>query len=48
MEILGVCDRLSKKSGLDRGLIQFAFIFGTIFSGGSAIILYILAYFLID
>jgi hypothetical protein len=48
MEILGVCNRLSKKSGIDRGIIQFAFIFGIIFSGGSALILYVLAYFLID
>ena len=48
MEILGVCNRLSKKSGIDKGLIQFAFILGVVLTGGSAIILYVLAHLLMD
>jgi phage shock protein PspC (stress-responsive transcriptional regulator) len=48
MEILGVCNRLSQKSGIDKGLIQFAFIFGTVITGGTAVIVYVLAHFLMD
>ena len=48
MEILGVCNRLSQKSGIDKGLIQFAFIISLVFSGGATIIVYLLAHFLMD
>ena len=48
MEILGVCNRLSQKSGIDKGLIQFAFILSTVISGGAAVIVYVLAHFLMD
>ena len=48
MKILGVCNRLSQKSGIDRGLIQFAFIISLVLTGGTAIIVYLLAHFLMD
>ena len=48
MEILGVCGKLSKKSGIDRGLIQFGFILGAVATGGTAIVVYLLAHFLMD
>jgi phage shock protein PspC (stress-responsive transcriptional regulator) len=48
MEILGVCNRLSQKSGIDKGLIQFGFIFGAVVTGGTVIVVYLLAHFLMD
>jgi len=48
MTILGVCNKLSEKSNIDRGLIQFSFIIGTIITGGTAILIYLLAHLLID
>jgi phage shock protein PspC (stress-responsive transcriptional regulator) len=48
MEILGVCNRLGQKSGIDRGLIQFAFIISLVLTGGATIVVYLLAHFLMD
>lgn len=48
MKVLGVCSRLSEKSGLDRGLIQFLFILSLFIIGGTAVIVYLLAHFLMD
>jgi phage shock protein PspC (stress-responsive transcriptional regulator) len=48
MQILGVCNRLSKKSGIDRGLIQFLFILSLVVSGGTTVVVYLLAHFLMD
>lgn len=40
--ITGVCSGISKKFGIDAGLVRVLFIIATIFSFGSTILLYIL------
>jgi phage shock protein PspC (stress-responsive transcriptional regulator) len=48
MRILGVCEKLSSKSNIDKVLFQFGFIVAAVVSGGTAIIIYLLAHLLLD
>ena len=44
--MLGVCHKLSKKSGIDVRAIQAFFVISFIMTGGTSVILYLLAYYL--
>lgn len=44
--MLGVCHKLSLKSGIDVRAIQASFILAFLLTGGTAFILYLLAYYL--
>jgi phage shock protein C len=43
--VLGVCSRVSRRSDIEIGLVRFGTILFTLFSGGFAILVYVVLYF---